>query len=181
MFTLEIENGLEIALIESNFAAKYLEIVQEDRDYLSQWLVWPPHGHDEAFFLQFIKNSLHDYADGKSLVCGIICDRQLVGTISFNSIDHSLKKVVIGYWLRSSHQGNGIITKSVSKLIEYAFNSLSMEKIEISAAVENQSSRRVCERLGFDLEGIITRSENLNGRVVDHAMYGLNRQKWAKT
>ncbi len=53
-----------------------------------------------------------------------------------------------------------------------------MEKVEISAAVENQSSRKVCERLQFNLEGIITRSENLNGRIiVDHAIYGLHRSK----
>jgi ribosomal-protein-serine acetyltransferase len=56
-----------------------------------------------------------------------------------------------------------------------------MQKVEISVAVDNQSSRGVCERLGFKLEGIITRAENLNGRVVDHAVYGLNRTILAKT
>lgn len=51
-----------------------------------------------------------------------------------------------------------------------------MEKVEISAAVENAASRAVCERLGCELEGIITRNENLNGRIVDHAIYGLERK-----
>ncbi|MFW1332146.1 GNAT family N-acetyltransferase, partial [Vibrio parahaemolyticus] len=73
------------------------------------------------------------------------------------------------------HQGKGLVSKSVSKLIEMAFTELDMQKVEISAAVENQPSRKVCERLGFSLEGIITCSENLNGRVVDHAIYGLSR------
>ena len=62
-----------------------------------------------------------------------------------------------------------------------AFIELDMQKVEISAAVENQSSRKVCERLGFSLEGVITCSENLNGRVVDHAIYGLSRTAWAET
>lgn len=56
-----------------------------------------------------------------------------------------------------------------------------MEKIQISAATGNQPSRNVCERLGFVLEGIITRAENLNGRVVDHAVYGLGRTSWPET
>jgi len=51
-----------------------------------------------------------------------------------------------------------------------------MQKVQISVAVDNQPSRKVCERLGFSLEGVITRSENLNGRVVDHAIYGLSRK-----
>jgi len=62
-----------------------------------------------------------------------------------------------------------------------AFIELSMSKVEISAAVENQASRSVCERLGFTLEGIITRAENLNGRIVDHAVYGLSRTAWSNT
>lgn len=65
----------------------------------------------------------------------------------------------------------------VEKLIDIAFNKLDMEKVEISAATGNQSSRKVCERLHFTLEGIITRDENLNGRIVDHAIYGLHRSR----
>lgn len=104
---------------------------------------------------------------------------KLVGNISFNSINNELKKVEIGYWLSAEYQGNGIVTKSVSKLIEMAFTELNILKIQISVAVENQPSRKVCERLGFNLEGIITHAENLNGRVVDHAIYGLSRNIWS--
>ncbi|HIF9169539.1 TPA: GNAT family N-acetyltransferase, partial [Photobacterium damselae] len=47
-------------------------------------------------------------------------------------------------------------------------------------AIENKASRKVCERLGLTLEGIITRAENINGRVVDHAVYGLSRTAWQR-
>ncbi|MEK2401366.1 GNAT family protein [Vibrio parahaemolyticus] len=181
MFTLEVEKGLKLALVESKFAPQYLEIVTREREYLSQWLAWPQHADSNDFFLSFIKRSLHDYADGKSLVCAMLHGDKLVGNISFNTINQSLKKVEIGYWLSAEHQGKGLVSKSVSKLIEMAFTELDMQKVEISAAVENQSSRKVCERLGFSLEGVITCSENLNGRVVDHAIYGLSRTAWAET
>ncbi|HHG3305167.1 TPA: GNAT family N-acetyltransferase [Vibrio parahaemolyticus] len=175
MFTVEVEEGLELALVEPKFASKYLEIVSSQRDYLGEWLSWPPHAENEEFFLGFIKKSLHDYADGKSLVCAMMYQSEVVGNISFNTINHDLQKIEIGYWLRRDLQGKGIVSKSLSKLIDYAFTELDMQKIQISAAVDNQASRRVCERLGFKLEGIITRAENLNGKVVDHAVYGLSR------
>jgi len=181
MFTLQIEEGLQLALVSPAFAPRYLEVVRREREYLSQWLAWPPHAENEEFFLNFIKRSLHDYAEGKSLVCAMLYHDTVVGNISFNSINHELGKVEIGYWLSSDYQGQGIVSKSVAKLIEMAFIELGMAKVQISAAVENQASRNVCERLGFTQEGIITRAENLNGRIVDHAVYGLSRTAWSNT
>ncbi|MCX9582813.1 GNAT family N-acetyltransferase [Vibrio cholerae] len=181
MFTLDVNTDLKLALVNPEFAPIYLEIVSREREYLSQWLVWPPHASNEEFFLSFIKSSLHDYADGKFLVCGMIYQDKLVGNISFNSINRQLKKVEIGYWLSSEYQGKGIVSKSVLKLTDLAFTEFDMEKVQISAASENIPSRNVCERLGFSLEGIISRAENLNGRVVDHAVYGLSRTNWPKT
>ncbi|MGX9416002.1 GNAT family N-acetyltransferase [Vibrio sp. WJH972] len=180
MFTLEVEQGLELALIEPKFAPLYFDIVSKQQEYLSEWLAWPAHAENEEFFLRFIKRSLHDYADGKSLVCAVMYNEQLVGNISFNSIDHSLQKVEIGYWLRSDYRGKGIMSKSVSKLVDFAFTELDMQKVQISVAVENNPSRNICKRLQFNLEGVVTRAENLNGKVVDHAIYGLSRTEWVK-
>ncbi|EGR0791484.1 N-acetyltransferase [Vibrio vulnificus] len=179
MFTLKVDDSVSLALVEPKFAVNYLKIVSQERDYLSQWLAWPIHADSEKFFLDFIKQSLHDYAEGKSLVCAICFDGELVGNISFNTINNELQKVEIGYWLSQAFQGRGIISKSVLKLIDIAFNELGMQKVQIAAAVENTPSRKVCKRLGFNFEGIITRAENINGRVVDHAIYGLSRESFA--
>lgn len=175
MFTLELEHGLELALVKPGFAKSYLAILERDREYLARWLTWPYQARNEEFFQEFVKRSLRDYADGKSLTCAMLKDGAVVGNVSLNTIDHSLKKAEIGYWICSEQQGKGIVTRSVAKLIEIAFGELGMEKVQISAAVDNAPSRKVCERLGFKLEGVITRSENLNGIVVDHAVYGLSR------
>lgn len=181
MFTLEVETDLELALVEPSFSKAYYNIVCEQRDYLSQWLVWPAHADSEGFFESFVKKSLNDYAEGKSLTCAMVFQGNVVGNISFNVISYELKKVEIGYWLSNEHQGKGIVTKSVSKLIAYAFSQLKMEVVQISAAIDNTQSRKVCDRLGFKLNGVITNSENLNGRIVDHAVYSINRDQWPKT
>lgn len=102
---------------------------------------------------------------------------EIVGVTGYNTIHKDLKKVEIGYWLSSKQQGKGIITRSCNKLIQYAFNELDIEKVQISVAAENIKSRNVCERLGFKLEGIIKNSEKLHDKIVDHAVYGLYKNK----
>lgn len=178
MFSKIVDDDITLALVQPSFAKDYWAIVEQQREYLSQWLAWPSLADGEDFFLQFIKHSLHDYADGKSLTCAILYHGSVVGNISFNSINHSLNKVEIGYWLRQDHQGKGIVSRAVTAFINTAFTDLAMQKVQISAAEQNQPSRAVCERLGFSLEGIISRAENINGRVVDHAVYGLSREHW---
>ncbi|MFA0085792.1 GNAT family N-acetyltransferase [Vibrio sp. 10N.261.51.F12] len=175
MFQLVIDNEISLALVQPSFASCYLALVAEERTELSQWLAWPPHATNDAFFLSFIKHSLHDYADNKSMTCAILYKGSISGNISFNAINHDTKCAEIGYWLSKHYRGNGIVTRSVKALTEYAFCHLDMHKVQISAAVDNHQSRAVCERLGMSLEGIITNKESLNGRILDHAIYGYYR------
>ncbi|SON48471.1 protein of unknown function [Vibrio tapetis subsp. tapetis] len=65
MFTLDVDGELKLALVQPSFAKNYLEIVTAQQEYLSEWLVWPPHGNSEAFFLAFIRKSLLEYSEGK--------------------------------------------------------------------------------------------------------------------
>jgi ribosomal-protein-serine acetyltransferase len=176
LFSLKVDNDIKLSLVQESFAPIYTQLVRQDFTYLNQWLAWPAHCKNEQDFVSFIRKSLHDYADGKSLVCGIFYNEKLVGNASFNAIHHQLKKVELGYWLIESAQGQSIMTRVCKKLIEIAFDQLLMHKVEISAATENRASRAVCERLGMQLEGIISNSENLNGRIVDHAIYALHRE-----
>ncbi|UTM56860.1 GNAT family N-acetyltransferase [Photobacterium sp. CCB-ST2H9] len=176
MFSQTVDQDIQLALVQPSFAPRYVELVNAHFDYLSQWLAWPPHCNTESDFLNFIRRSLQDYAEGKSMVCAIFYQGIHVGNCSFNSINHSLKTVDIGYWLAADYQGKGIITRVCSHLIRIAFEQLEMEKVVIAAAVENQASRSVAERLGMTLEGVISRNENLNGRILSHAIYALHRQ-----
>ena len=177
MFTVEVDNELVLALAEPSFAKKYFQISSTQQSYLSQWLAWPSHAKSEAFFLTFIKKALIKYAEGKAMSCAVFYKGELVGNVSFNSINHSLKVVEIGYWLSEQHQGNGIITRSVSKLIDIAFSDLGIEKVQISTGTQNIPSRKVCERLGMKLEGKVANREKINGIIIDHAIYGLCKSR----
>ena len=172
MFIKEIEKDLKLSLLTPNKAEELFNLVDKNREYLKNWMIWPPETKSSDDTRSFIKSTLIGLSEMKEMACGIEYEDNLVGVITFNKIDFSLKKVVIGYWVSEEYQGKGIITKSCLTLIDYAFNSLGMKKIEISVASENIPSQKICERLGFTLEGVIKNAENLHGNIVDHNIYG---------
>ncbi|MDW6005062.1 GNAT family N-acetyltransferase [Vibrio mangrovi] len=173
MFKWTVDQEIILLQLHESLASRYAELVQENEPYLSQWLNWPRACRHLDDFKTFIQGSLYKYADGDGLDCAIEFQGQIVGNIGFNTIDHELKKAEIGYWIAQQYQGNGIVTRACKFLIQYAFESLNMEKVQISAAEDNLPSRAVCERLGMKLEGIISHQEKVGDRILSHAIYGI--------
>ena len=139
-----------------------------------------PHIQQPADSATFIRHAIEKFARGEGLTTAIEYQGEVVGVIGYNQIDQDLGKVAIGYWLAERWQGHGIITRACQALIHHAFEEMGMEKVEISAALENEASRAVCERLGMTQEGMTRRAERLADRVVDHVHYGLLRDEWLR-
>jgi RimJ/RimL family protein N-acetyltransferase len=81
----------------------------------------------------------------------------------------------IGYWIRADARGHGTTTRALTLLSRAALERDGVERVQLRADVENVSSRRVAEKAGFQLEGVL-RSAHWNarlGRRQDWAMYSL--------
>jgi len=172
---LNIDDELQLIELKPQHAADLFQLVDQNRDHLARWLPFPPLIKSVDDIAIFIEKSTENWRRRKALVCLIQYNGHAVGIISFNKIVENLAKAEIGYWLDQSHQGKGIMTRACEGMIEYAFDELGLTKVEIRAAADNRASRTVCERLGCQLEGIITQSENLHGRLLDHAVYARYR------
>jgi len=80
----------------------------------------------------------------------------------------------VGYWTRASARGRGFTTRAVGVVARHAFQS-GAARVQLRVDPENVSSRRVAEKAGFTLEGVL-RSAHWNprlGRRQDWAMYSL--------
>ncbi len=81
----------------------------------------------------------------------------------------------IGYWIRADARGQGTTTRALVLLSRAALDREGVERVQLRADVENVPSRRVAEKAGFRLEGVL-RSAHWNarlGRRQDWAMYSL--------
>lgn len=80
----------------------------------------------------------------------------------------------IGYWLRADARGRGVTLAAVRLIVPWAL-ARGAARVQLRAAVENAASRRVAEKAGFRLEGVL-RASYWSARLerrLDWAMYSL--------
>ena len=82
-------------------------------------------------------------------------ETQLVGGSGLHRIDWSVPRFEIGYWCRSGHTGQGLVTEAVRALSRMAFDQLQAQRVEIRMDERNTASWRVAERAGFTLEAVL--------------------------
>lgn len=63
------------------------------------------------------------------------------------------------------------MTLAVRAIMDIAKHTYSMDVVDIKAGEHNAPSRQVAERLGFEFCGIIANNENVNGDIINHAVY----------
>ena len=76
------------------------------------------------------------------------------------------------YWNKN------IATEATEMLVEYAFNELNLNKLQIGAAVENIGSWSVAEKVGCKFEGIQKADMYVNGKYHDGKTYRILKEEW---
>jgi len=178
MFKSEIDDSLTLSLLETKDADQLFRLIDSNRDHIGQWLKFPSMTVEVEDSRAFIERTRIRYAKDEGYWLGIWSEDHLVGSIGYLYLDQENKKTEIGYWLGQEYEGKGFITKSIKVLIDYAFDELQFNKIEIGAATDNAKSRAIPEKLGFTSEGELRDYEYINGRFLDRVIYGLKAAEW---
>lgn len=78
---------------------------------------------------------------------------KFIGGIGLHRFDWAVRRFEIGYWVRTSLQGNSYATEIANTLTRFAFGALDARAVMIGHAAGNERSRAVIQKLGFDYEG----------------------------
>lgn len=140
-----------------------------DRSNLSDKLPYPYTDKDAEFYINLVNNK-----DAKQGVYrGIRVDGKIVGCISLNQKeDVCIKDAEIGYMLLDTESSKGIMSDAVKQMCDLAFKELDIVRITGEVYAHNIASRRVLEKNGFELEGIMKKAAFKNNSLYDVYIYG---------
>jgi ribosomal-protein-serine acetyltransferase len=176
--TFEVDSTLRLKVLEQNDADALFALIDSDRPHLRQWLPWVDANATIQESIAFIRSMELQQKENLSFQCGIYDHDALAGIVGFHRIDWINRVAEIGYWLGSTYEGNGIMTKSCLTLVNYAFFNFGLNRVQIRCAAENVKSQAVVRRLGFFEEGIQHQAEFLYDRYVDLVVFGMTADVW---
>lgn len=176
MFTCAITEEITLELQSPFHAGAQFQLVEQNRDFLSQWINWVERVHSVEVMHKFMLRDLLGMAEGTRWSWLIRYRSAPAGRIRFHVQNH---QAFIGYWLGESFTGKGIMTRAVSAIIDWCFLKLDVERINIQIEVGNEKSCAIPERLGFSKE-VVKREETWrNARYQSLYVYGILREEWS--
>lgn len=175
---ININDDLKLKILRPEDAGALFDLTDRNRDHLKKWLPWLDFTTKESDTLNFIKMTMKQFGENQGLQMGIWQKEKIAGVVGHHKISWANKSTSLGYWLGKDFSGQGIMTNACKAIIDFSFNELSLNRIEIAAATGNKKSRAIPERLGFSLDGTLRESEWLYDKYVDHAVYSILVSEW---
>lgn len=180
VFKYDISENTYLKLLDLNDAEELFELTVRSRDTLREWLLFVDNVKTVKDTERFIRSAMQQYADNNGLQAGIYYEGKLAGVIGYHQINKDHNWTSIGYWLGNDFVGKGLVTNSMKAFIDYAFDYLKVNRIEVRVAVGNIRSRTIPKILGFNEEGRLRDAEWLYDHYVDQVIYGLTAAEWKK-
>jgi len=203
MFSLTVDREIHVRTLHPNDAEALFILLEQNRDRLRPWI--DPSALPETlqatrnYTIECLSNSLEDplvaleeYGDlfaelddyisplSPLMEMGIWMKESLVGELMIGRQEDSFTTAEFGYWISREMEGFGIITRSVSALMDYAIENMGIEQFEIGCAVTNVRSRAIPERLGYRLQATIPGGEVVGKYIYDRVIYGIRSNTWRK-
>ncbi|MFA6059722.1 MAG: GNAT family protein [Taibaiella sp.] len=131
---------------------------------------------------KFVFQALSDREQGKSIPF-IIIDKRTntpAGSTRFGNLEEQHKRVEIGWtWLGKEFHNTGLNKAMKYVMLQYAFETMDMNRVEIKTNEHNQRSRRAIESIGGQYEGLL-RNHMINddGTARNTVYYSIIKEEW---
>ena len=171
-------------LVESDYPA-WLEVRKRCRDWLVPWEPRskgaPLPAEDQASFSARCAMRERERQLGTGFGFGIFYDGRFSGEVTLSSIQRGpFQNGAIGYWIDKDMAGQGLTPEAVVVVLQYAFETLRLHRVEVAIIPRNTASRRVADKLQLRNEGTALGFLEINGQWEDHVRYAITSDEWSE-
>ena len=173
---IETSRGVLTILKESQANLLY-DYVNDEKDFLAPW---EPARDENYYSLEIcelrIKEMRRDFLEDKGLVLCFLSpneDKMLAYSNYSNIVRGVFQACNLGYSLRESEQGKGVMHEALKAGLEYLHKEQNIDRIQASYMPRNEKSAAVLAKLGFEKEGVARDYLKINGEWEDHILTAL--------
>jgi RimJ/RimL family protein N-acetyltransferase len=131
-----------------------------------------------------IREKVDAWITDPSVIIFIICrkeDHTAIGMTAFFRIDWVGRMTIFYIGIADkSNWSKGYGTEATRQMIEYAFNTLNLNRIQLHVAVENKPAVTVYKKVGFKIEGTLREAMYHNGKYSDFYVMGMLRREYIR-
>ena len=164
------------ALVDADIAALFS--IFKDPEAMRYWTRPAMRDIAEA---EALLRDIHDHAAAETLFQWGIARREddlVIGTCTLFRIEADNRRAELGYILRRDHWGRGLAHEALTALVNHAFATGGLHRLEADIDPRNAGSIRSVVRLGFKLEGHLRERFFVAGEIQDSLIYGLLAPDW---
>ncbi|MBV6515613.1 MAG: GNAT family N-acetyltransferase [Planctomycetaceae bacterium] len=175
---------LRLRMAQPSDAAAIVAFLDEEREFLAPFEpVRPAEYYSEEYWRLQAARLVQEFIDGRSLRLWLFDAQEplrVLGRANLSRVERGgFHACNLGYALRRSAQGKGLMKEALEPLLAYAFGPMNLHRIEANYMPHNERSGRLLRRLGFREEGLAREYLFINGQWQDHVLTSLTNRRWA--
>ena len=175
---LNVNSEIYLKTLDMSDVEERFKVIENNREHLKKWLGWLDNMLTIEDAQVHTETTMKELEDKSNYNFGIYYNNKFAGIIAIKDISYRNQKAEIGYWLDKEFTGKGIMTQCCRVVINFAYETLNLNKITILTATENYKSQAIPKRLNFDLEGTLKEYECLYGKYVDNYIFSMLKRNW---
>lgn len=166
-----------LKVLDEDQAPLLYDYVNEERRFLTPW---EPQRSDAYYSMEVcelrVREMRRDFLEEKAVVlCLLSADESTM--LAYSNYSNLIRGVScscsLGYSLRESEQGKGLMVEALSAGIDYMHKQLKIDRIQANYMPRNHKSAAVLAKLNFKKEGFAERYLKINGVWEDHVLTAL--------
>ena len=144
-----------------------------DPESMKYWISPPITELNDA--VEALNRDLESDAQGNSVSWALTLHGQdeMIGKCILFQFNQAHHRAEIGFILNRNYWRRGLMSQALEAVIDFAFTTLNLHRIEADVDPDNAGSLGVLEKLGFEREGLFRERWLLNNEWVDSVMLGL--------